>query len=301
VTKLVALQVLAPELPFSLSSEEEIVMRNALVFAVLALLAVGSGLYAQPPQSLTMTNATVVSVDPSQRIMVIKNTEGRQQTVELDDQLAGFAGIRAGDQIVLSLRKGPGRDRVMAIEKAGPTTKVSTTTTTTTTAEGTSGTATSSAAPIATRETHVTTSTQTQDTRVVTPSTDAAVELRAEAALGTYSDRVATFAQQATELDRLWGEAVRVCNASVDAHYDAREWVSLWDKQVRLDTSTGACRELLNQVISAGETINAGMAAAQQSATKAGASAGELRAIRQRYAMDWDGWGRPAPDRFNQP
>jgi hypothetical protein len=276
-------------------------MRNALVFAVFALLASGSGLYAQAPQSLTMTNATVVSVDPSQRIMVIKNTEGRQQTVELDDQLAGFAGIRAGDQVVLSLRKGPGRDRVMAIEKAGPTSKTSTTTTTTTTttASGTSGTATSSAAPITTRERHAT-STQAEETRVVTPSTDAAVQ-RTEAALGTYSDRVATFAQQATELDRLWGETVRVCNASVDANYDSRQWVSLWDRQVRLDTSTGACRELLNQVISAGETINSGMAAAEQSATKAGVPAGELRAIRQRYAMDWDGWGRPAPDRFTQP
>jgi hypothetical protein len=276
-------------------------MRNALVFAVFALLASGSGLYAQAPQSLTMTNATVVSVDPSQRIMVIKNTEGRQQTVELDDQLAGFAGIRAGDQVVLSLRKGPGRDRVMAIEKAGPTSKTSTTTTTTTTttASGTSGTATSSAAPITTRERHAT-STQAEETRVVTPSTDAAVQ-RTEAALGSYSDRVATFAQHATELDRLWGETVRVCSASVDANYDSRQWVSLWDRQVRLDTSTGACRELLNQVISAGETINSGMAAAEQSATKAGVPAGELRAIRQRYAMDWDGWGRPAPDRFTQP
>jgi hypothetical protein len=276
-------------------------MRNALVFfAVLALLAGGSGLYAQAPQSLTMTNATVVSVDPSQRIMVIKNTEGRQQTVELDDQLAGFAGIRAGDQVVLSLRKGTGRDRVMAIEKAAPTTKVSTTTTTTTTASGTSGTATSSADPITTREKHVTTS-ETQETRVVTPSTEAVVEPRVEAALGTYSDRVATFAQQATELDRLWGEAVRVCKATVDANYQSREWVSLWDKTVRLDTSTGACRDLVNQVISAGETVNAGMAAADESARKAGASAGELRAIRQRYAMDWEGWGRPAPERLNQP
>jgi hypothetical protein len=267
-------------------------MRNAIIFAATALLAAASGLHAQGPQSLTMTNAVVVSVDPSQRIMVIRNTEGRQQTVELDDQLAGFAGIRPGDDVVLSLRKGPGRDRVMAIEKSRPVPPGARTTTrrtpTTSTSAGTSGTATSSAAPVVKEE--------ARDARVRDT-----VEPRDAAALDAYADRVAAFSQQATEVDRLWGETLRVCNATVDANYEAREWVSLWDRQVRLDTSAGSCRELLNQVISAGETINSGMASAAEAARRAGAAEGGLREIRIRYSMDWDGWGRTPPARFTQP
>jgi len=278
-------------------------MKSTLVVAILALLAGAPGLHAQGPQTVTMTNAVVVSLDPAQRIMVIKNTDGRQQTVELDDQIAGFGGIRPGDEVVLSLRKGPGRDRVMGMEKGGSTTRTTTSKPpTTSTQSGTSGTATSSATPPVKEETRITTSTSREETRSVTPNGEAATEARNEAALGSYNDRVAALAQQASEVDRLWSEAVRVCKATVDASYNSREWVSLWDRQVRLDTSTGSCREILNQVISAGEGINSGMAAAQDAAQRAGLSAGDLRDVNQRYAMDWGGWGtRKTPDHFNQP
>src|SRR5262249_16858705 len=151
-----------------------VMQKNALlVLAVLALVVGPPGGYAQGPQSLTMTKAVVVSVDPSQRLMVIKNAEGRQQTVELDDQLAGFAGIRAGDEVVISLRKGPGRDRVMAISKGG-----------------TVRSATRTTAPPVKEETRAA-SARRPDERVIAPSTEAAEVRRNDAVLATYSDRVA--------------------------------------------------------------------------------------------------------------
>jgi hypothetical protein len=254
------------------SSEEEPVKHKiALILAAFAMLAGASVLTAQSPQSLTMTNAEVVSVDPSQRIMVIRNTLGRDQTVELDDQLAGFGGVRPGDKVVLSLRKGPGRDRVMAISKGGTVTP----------------------APKATVA-------ATAETAAAASANEAAVPA-SQASLNAYSDRVATLAQQANEVDRLWGELRNVCNVTVDAHYSSREWLSLWDKQARLDLSSGSCRDLYNQVLSAGETVNASMAAAGESAKKAGLIDGDLRQIRQRYSMDWEGWGRIPPERLEQP
>jgi hypothetical protein len=123
----------------------------------------------------------------------------------------------------------------------------------------------------------------------------------AQAGLAAYSDRVAALAQQAGEVDRLWGEFRSICNVTVDAHYDSREWVSLWDKQARIDLSSGSCRSLYNQILTAGETVNSGMAAAQESAKKAGLVMGDLREVRQRYAMGWEGWGRTPPERQEQP
>jgi hypothetical protein len=251
------------------------VKKIALLFAALAMLAGASVLSAQNPQSLTMTNAEVVSVDPSQRTMVIRNTAGKDQTVELDDQLAGMGGIRPGDKVVLSLRKGPGRDRVMSISKGGAT-----------------------APP---QETRVEPST-TGATVVHPPAgPGVAATVATVASLDAYSDRVAALAQQAGEVDRLWGELRSACNVIVDAHYDSREWVSLWDKQARVDLSSGSCRDLYNQVLTGGQTVSAGMAAAQESAKKAGIVAGDLRAVRQRYSMDWEGWGRTPPERLEQP
>jgi hypothetical protein len=254
------------------------VKKIALILAVSALFGGGPVLAAQSPQSLTMTNAEVVSVDPSQRLMVIRNTAGKDQTVELDDQLAGFGGISAGDKVVLSLRKGPGRDRVMSISKGGATAPAATT-----------------VVPPATGSTTVAPPAAAAET------TTTAVVTAAQASLNAYSDRVATLAQQATEVDRLWGEFRSICNVTVDAHYDSREWVSLWDKQARVDLSSGSCRNLYNQILTAGETVSAGMAAAQESAKKAGLVEGDLREVRQRYSMGWDGWGRTPPERLEQP
>jgi hypothetical protein len=248
----------------------------AIFLAVFLMLAGASVLSAQSPQSLTMTNAEVVSVDPSQRIMVIRNTEGKDQTVELDDQLAGFSGIRAGDKVVLSLRKGPGRDRVMSITKGGAKAPA---------AETRAVTPAPGAAV-------VTSPGGTVETTVVTP---------AQASLNAYADRVAALAQQASEVDRLWGEFRSICNVIVDAHYDSREWMSLWDKQARVDLSSGSCRDLYNQILTAGGTVSAGMAAAEESAKKAGLIPGDLRQVRQRYSMDWGGWGRTPPEPTGKP
>jgi hypothetical protein len=251
----------------------------ALIFAVFAMLAGASVLSAQSPQSLTMTNAEVVSVDPSQRIMVIRNTQGKNQTVELDDQLAGFGGIRPGDKVVLSLRKGPGRDRVTSISKGGAP------------APASGSRVDTSPAGAAT----------TKEPAAANAAASTAEVPASQASVNAYSDRVATLAQQANEVDRLWGEFRNVCNVSVDAHYDSREWVSLWDKQARVDLSSGSCRDLYNQILTAGETVNAGMAGAGESAKKGGLVDGDLRGIRQRYSMDWEGWGRTPPERLPQP
>ena len=239
----------------------------ALILAVFAMLAGASVLSAQSPQSLTMTNAEVVSVDPSQRIMVIRNTQGKNQTVELDDQLAGFGGIRPGDKVVLSLRKGPGRDRVMSISKGGAS------------APASESRAVTSSGGLRRRRNPL---------RRTRPRARRRC-LASQASVNAYSDRVATLAQQANEVDRLWGEFRNVCNVSVDAHYDSREWVSLWDKQARVDLSSGSCRDLYNQILTAGETVNAGMAAG-------GRIREEGRAHRRRPARDpaalLDGLGR---------
>jgi hypothetical protein len=236
----------------------------SVLAAALAVFAGAALVEAQDSRTLTFTNAEVVSINTLQRTMVIRNTQGKQQTVELDDQLAGFPELKPGDQVVLSLRNAPGRSRIRAISK--------------------------SVATVPVRQPPVATAPAVE----TTDASDAG-------ALRSYTDRVAAMAQQANQVDRLWSDFRTQCDVTVDNTYEsAREWVSLWDADARIDTSSGTCRDLFNQVIAAGETVNAGMAAAEESARQAGLAPGDLREVRRRYSMDWDGWGRVAPERLEQ-
>jgi hypothetical protein len=65
---------------------------------------------------------------------------------------------------------------------------------------------------------------------------------------------------------------------------------------VRADLSNGTCRDLYNQIVGLGETVKRGMAGAEDAARRS-LSPGEIRDVRLRYSMDWDGWALPAPER----
>ena len=76
-------------------------MRNAWHFlsAGLMLFARGGTASGQEPAvPACYANVEVVSVDPVPRLVVIRNSEGTQETFDLDDGLAGAAGVKAGDR-----------------------------------------------------------------------------------------------------------------------------------------------------------------------------------------------------------
>jgi hypothetical protein len=209
--------------------------------------------------SPTYTNAEVVSIDAAKRTLVIKKGDGAEQTAELGDNVAGLADIKAGDYVILTLRGEPGRPRVSAIAKS----------------------------TVASRRVE-------PAPRPTPPTTRDAPDVAREA----FARQVASLAQEANRVDRLWSEFRKACNATVSTRYEgAREWFGLWGNDVHADLSNGFCRDLFDQVVGSGETVKRGMAGAEEAARRS-LSPGSIRDVRLRYSMDWDGWDRPAPDRL---
>jgi hypothetical protein len=66
----------------------------------------------------TYTNVQVVSLDVAGRTLVVRNARGVEEKMELDDNLAGFGDVKAGDRVMLTLRAGPGWTRVSSIVKS---------------------------------------------------------------------------------------------------------------------------------------------------------------------------------------
>ena len=240
-------------------------MKPTTPAVLLSCLLTAAAAAAQAP---LYTNAELVSFDAGTRMLVVRTNDGHSRTMKLDDGVAGFAGLRQGDEVILAVRAEPGLPRVSRIIKSA------------------------AAAPASRPRRELGT--------VAAPGTTARRPRAAgepAPALEAFSSRVAALAQQAGYVDQLWASFASACDATVRARYD-RDWFSLWDTGgVDSDLSTGFCRDLFNQVVARGESVKAGMSAAEESAREASLLPGNIRDVRRRYAMDWDGWDRTPPAR----
>jgi hypothetical protein len=130
-----------------------------------------------------------------------------------------------------------------------------------------------------------------------TPSGETPAPRPLAPAADAFARQVAELAAEASRVDRLWSGFRSTCDARVGGRYEgAREWFGLWANDVRADLSNGYCRDLYNQIVGLGETVKRGMAGAEESARRS-LSPGDIRDVRLRHSMDWDGWALPAPER----
>jgi len=240
------------------------IQRLAIMACGVALALAGSGALAQ--QTPKYTNAEVVKVRSQERLLVIKNADGVEQTLELDDHVAGIGELRPGDRVILTLRGEPGRSRVESFSKSEASQK--------------SG------------------ASQTRAVAQQRPSAvvdDTGEETRAGDA---FEARVAALASQSVRVDGLWSSFRTSCNVLLrgGAAYDgARPWLSLWDGAAQVDLSSGNCRDMYNQIVSLGQAVNEAMADAEDTAGRV-LSPGRIREIERRHSLVWGGWGRGAPE-----
>ena len=67
------------------------------------------------------------------------------------------------------------------------------------------------------------------------------------------ADQVATLSMNARAVDSMWSSFVTACNVKPVANEGGgRDWFGLWDGRVQADYSGGFCRDLFNQIVSAG-------------------------------------------------
>jgi hypothetical protein len=227
------------------------------LFGALLLLTVNSVSAQTGEETPTYTNAQVVSIDPARRILVIRNSKGQTESLEFDDLLASTGGIKAGDRVIVTVRGGPGRKRVSAVSLAR-TTPVA------------------SPAPPLIQPGAVSERTRLRD---------------------AFARQVSLVSQDARGVDASWASFVTACKVTQpETMSGGRDWFGLWDGRVQADYSSGFCRDLFNQIASAGEAVKKSMAAAE-SVVSGTLDPGEIRDIRTLHNMNWDGWTLAPPAR----
>ncbi len=205
----------------------------------------------------TYVNVQVVSIDPARRTLVIRDSKGQKTSMVFDDLLAGAGAIKAGDKVIVTVRGGPGRQRVSAISLATTTPAASPT-------------------PRSAQPGLVSERTRMRD---------------------AFTRQVASVSESAGAVDASWASFVTACKViQPETMSGGRDWFGLWDGRVQADYSGGFCRDLFNQIVSSGEAVKKSMAAAE-SAVLGTLDPGEIRDIRTLHNMNWDGWTLPPPAR----
>lgn len=206
----------------------------------------------------TYTLARVLAIDVMGRTLLIRNVKGVEEKVQLDDNLPGFGDVQAGDRVILTLRTGPGWARVSSLASSGR----------------------AQAAPIAA---------SSRQSPAQAPS-DAPSTLAPREA---FSAKVAGLAAQADGVDRVWDEFRSACDLRAGKpHEGGRGWLAIWEGPIRADLSAGSCRDLFNQIVDRGESIRAGIAAAEDGARSL--LPGDMMQIRRQYRLYWDDWAAHA-------
>ena len=90
-------------------------MKPPMPAVLLSCLLTAAAAAAQAP---LYTNAELVSFDAGTRMLVVRTNDGQSRTMKLDDGVAGFAGLRQGDEVILAVRAEPGLPRVSRIIKS---------------------------------------------------------------------------------------------------------------------------------------------------------------------------------------
>ena len=107
----------------------------------------------------------------------------------------------------------------------------------------------------------------------------------------TYDKIVAAVAKRASEIDSYWARIKQNCSVRVFPGYD-REWFGIWDDRAGLAASETSCVSALNDLHELAGEVRSVMIQAQENARRASVLPGQLRDIRRRYRMDWQGWER---------
>ncbi|HEY3885144.1 MAG TPA: trypsin-like peptidase domain-containing protein, partial [Vicinamibacterales bacterium] len=94
------------------------------------------------------------------------------------------------------------------------------------------------------------------------------------------------------EIDAAWRRFKQSCNAAPTSQGADREWFGFWNGAPDVKANVVDCRDWTASLLQATTKIRAEMAGADEAARRAGVFPGDLRDLRHKYRLDWDGWDR---------
>jgi S1-C subfamily serine protease len=113
-----------------------------------------------------------------------------------------------------------------------------------------------------------------------------------EQALEAFELQLKKISLRADQIDEYWDRFKSACSASVSGKQGDREWFGVWKQQPSVQANMANCSVWTTDLLQLATTVNAAMLAADESARTSGIYPGQVRTLRHKYRLEWDGWDR---------
>jgi hypothetical protein len=113
-----------------------------------------------------------------------------------------------------------------------------------------------------------------------------------ERALEAFELQLKKISLRADQIDEYWDRFKRACSASMSGKHGDREWFGVWDQQPSVQANLADCSVWKTDLLQLATTVNGAMLAADESARTSGIYPGQVRTLRHKYRLEWDGWDR---------
>lgn len=110
--------------------------------------------------------------------------------------------------------------------------------------------------------------------------------------LEQFEKEVVQLAKKADQMDVEYRRYKDSCmNQSTQIYSYGRSWFSVWDGYTYVNNeSLPECKKIWSDFVRLTEEIKAGMIYSMERARKAGVYPGQVRKVREKYYLDWEGW-----------
>jgi S1-C subfamily serine protease len=123
------------------------------------------------------------------------------------------------------------------------------------------------------------------------PSSPPATDGHAQA-LEAFEMQLKKISLRADQIDDYWDRFKKACDVVVPADHGDREWFGIWNKPPTAQANLADCSVWTNDMLQVSTAVKSAMTSAGESARTTGLYPGQVRTLRHKYRLEWDGWDR---------
>jgi S1-C subfamily serine protease len=111
-------------------------------------------------------------------------------------------------------------------------------------------------------------------------------------ALDAFELRLKKISLRSDQIDEFWERFKKACNASMTDPRGDREWFGIWNRQLNVQANLADCSVWMTDLLQVSGAVKAAMIETNDSARTAGIIPGQVRQLRHKYRLEWDGWDK---------
>ncbi len=111
-------------------------------------------------------------------------------------------------------------------------------------------------------------------------------------ALEAFEVQLKKISLRADQIDEYWERFKKACDVVPNADRGDREWFGVWNRPPNVQANLADCSTWMTDMLQVSTAVKIAMTAADESARTSGIYPGQVRTLRHKYRLEWDGWDR---------